>query len=72
MNNKDKDKSTYDEVMALIDKIKMYSGCDEVKLAGNDKAFEKLLTTGFSLDGFERESVSDMWNEPMLYIMPVE
>lgn len=68
MNNKD---LTYEKIMKLINFVKMASGCDEVALYGNNQTFEKLMELGFPLGEFKCENVSDMFDDPRLYIMPI-
>lgn len=71
MRNKDSDKLTYDKVMELINSVKMHSGYDEVKLIGNDKAFEELMALNFPLGEFECENVGELLDESRLFIIPV-
>ena len=72
MRDKNSDKLTYDKLMEVIDSIKMYSGCDEVKLVGNDKSFEELTALGFPFGEFKCENITDMLDESKLYIIPIE
>ena len=44
---------TKDDLLKLIDNVKMYSGCDEVELIGNYKTFQDLIAKGFPLDKFK-------------------
>lgn len=67
MGNKD-----YEKIMELIDSIKMYSGCDEVKLVGDNKTFEELIALGFPLGKFKCENVGDTLDESKLYIIPID
>lgn len=60
-----------DSLMELIDSVKMYSGCDEVKLVGNNKAFEKLIAMGFPLGEFKCENTVEL-DESNLWIMPTK
>lgn len=72
MSNKDLDTLTYDKVMKLIDSVKMYSGCDEVELKGDDKTFEELMKLGFPLGEFKCENITDLLDESKLYIIPID
>lgn len=60
----------YNELIELINSVKSYSGCDEVKLIGNHKAFEELRAIGFPLTNFKCEELSEP-DEPQLYIIPI-
>ena len=66
------EKLTYDELMKLVDTIKMCSGCNEIKLVGNNKTFEELMKNGFPLDEFECENITDFLEESRLYVIPIE
>lgn len=70
MNNK----LTYDELIELIDYVKMCSGCDKVKLIGSHKTFEEIMAMGFPLTDFQYEEPKEPFeiNESQLYIIPVE
>lgn len=63
-------KLTYEELIELINSVKMYSGCDEVRLVGNRKVFEELIMIGFPLANFKRKELSES-DEPQLYIIPI-
>lgn len=67
MNNK----LTYEKLMDLADTIKICSGCDEVKLVGNHKTFEEMMTMGIPLTDFKCEEVFE-FDESQLYIMPID
>lgn len=71
MSNKDSNKLTYDKLIELINSVKMYSGCDEVKLVGNDKTFEELMALNFPLGEFKCENMGELLDESRLFIMPV-
>lgn len=72
MSNKDLNELTYDELIKLIDKVKMCSGCDEVELFGSDKTFEELIAKGFPLDNFKHVELTEPFklDESQLYIIP--
>lgn len=71
MRNKDLDKLTYDKLMEMIDTIKIHSGCDEVKLVGDNESFEKLMAINFPLEEFKCENMGDMLDESRLWIIPI-
>ena len=60
----------YNELIELIDSVKLYSGYYEVKLVGNRKAFEELRAIEFPLANFKCEELSE-FDEPQLYIIPI-
>lgn len=62
----------YNELIKLIDSVKMYSGCDEVKLVGNNKTFEELIASGFPLGEFKCENMDDMLDETRLWVIPID
>lgn len=66
MSDKDLDK-----LMELIDSVKTYSGCNEVKLMGDNKTFEELMKNGFQLGEFKCEDITDFLDESRLYIIPI-
>ena len=59
------------ELMELIDRIKTFSGCDEVKLIGDRKVFDELIDVGFPLSCFKHTEINDELNESRLYIIPI-
>lgn len=63
-------KLTYEELIELINSVKIYSGCNEVRLVGSRKAFEELRAIGFPLANFKCEELSES-DEPQLYIIPI-
>ncbi len=65
-------KYNYDELMNLIDTIKICSGRDEVKLIGDNKSFEELMAIGFPLGKFKCENIGDVLDESKLYIIPID
>lgn len=65
-------KYDYDELMNLIDTIKICSGRDEVKLIGDNKSFEELMAIGFPLGKFKCENIGDVLDESKLYIIPID
>lgn len=69
MNNKD---LAYDKIMELIDSVKIYSGCDNVELWGNNQTFEELMASGFPLGEFKCKKVLDELDESRLYIIPTQ
>ena len=71
MDNKDSNELTYDELINLINTVKTYSGCDEVTLVGNNKAFENLTSLGLPLDEFKCKVIFDELDETKLFIIPV-
>ena len=66
------EKLTYKKLIELIDCVKMYSGCDSVKLVGNHKTFEEIMAMGFPLNDFKYEKILDEFDRTQLYIMPIE
>ena len=70
MNNK----YNYDELMKLVDDVKMYSGCDEVELVGNHETFQELTVKGFPLDKFKCTEATSPFelDRSQLYIIPIE
>lgn len=66
-------KLTYDKLIELINSVKMYSGCNEVKLVGSHKVFEEVMAMGFPLTDFEYEEPESPleFDESQLYIIPV-
>lgn len=58
------------KIIELIDSVKMYSGCNEVRLVGNHKAFEELVAIGFPLANFKCEELSES-DKSQLYIIPI-
>ena len=71
MSNKNSDKLTYDKLIELVDKVKACSGCNEVKLVGNDKTFKELTIMGFPLTEFKCEEALEI-DESQLYIIPID
>lgn len=71
MSNKNSDKLTYEKLIELIDKVKACSGCNEVKLAADDKTFKKLTIMGFPLTEFKCEKALEL-DESQLYVIPIE
>ena len=71
MRNKDSDKLTYDQLMELVNSVKMYNGCDEVELIGNDKSFEELMALGFPLGEFKCTNITDFLDEARVYVIPM-
>ena len=63
-------KLNYNELMELVNSVKMYSGCNEVKLAGNPKTFEEVMAMGFPLADFRCEESFEL-DESQLYIIPI-
>ena len=64
-------KLNYNELMELVNSVKMYSGCNEVKLVGSHKTFEQVMAMGFPLTDFEYEE-SFEFDESQLYIIPTD
>ncbi len=65
------DKLTYEKLIELVDKVKACSGCNEVKLAGNDKTFKELTIMGFPLTEFKCEKALEL-DESQLYVIPIQ
>lgn len=72
MNSKVLNELTYDELIKLIDTVKMHSGCNEVTLVGNSKAFEELTALGLSLGDFKCKEVFEELDELKLFIIPTK
>ena len=66
-------KLTYDKLIELINSVKMYSGCNKVKLVGSHKVFEEVIAAGFPLTDFECEEPESPleFDESQLYIIPI-
>ena len=70
MNNNDINTLTSNELIKLIDKVKIASGCNEVELIGNHKTFEDLMTAGFPSADFK--CTEDLrLDESQLYVIPI-
>lgn len=61
---------TKDDLLKLIDNVKMYSGCDEVELIGNHKTFQDLIAKGFPLADFKCTEDLKL-GESQLYVIPI-
>lgn len=67
-------KLTYDGLIELIDSVKIYSGCDKVKLVGSHKTLEEIMAMALPLTDFEYEEPKEPFeiDESQLYIIPIE
>lgn len=65
------EKLTYEKLIEMVDKVKACSGCNEVKLVGNDETFKELTIIGFPLTEFKCEEVFEV-DESRLYIIPID
>lgn len=70
MNNNDINTLTSNELIKMIDKVKIASGCNEVELVGNHKTFEELMVKGFPLADFKCTEDLKL-DESQLYIIPI-
>ena len=58
------------KLIELINSVKMYSGCNKVRLVGNHEAFEELVAIGFPLANFKCEELPES-DKSQLYIIPI-
>ena len=59
----------YDELIQLINSVKLVSSSSDVMLLGDKESFDKLRQANFPLDDFKHEAVSvDL---SMIYIIPI-
>lgn len=74
MKDKNSNELNYEDLLKLIDKVKMCSGCNEVELVGNHKTFQELIVKGFSLDKFKCTEATSPFelDRSQLYIIPIE
>jgi hypothetical protein len=70
MNNNNINTLTSNELIKLIDKVKIASGCNEVELIGNHKTFEELMAEGFPLAAFKCTEDLKL-DESQLYVIPI-
>lgn len=70
MSNNDINTLTSNELIKLIDKVKIASGCNEVELIGSHKTFEDLIAEGFPLNSFKCTEDLKL-DESQLYIIPI-
>ena len=58
------------ELLELINSVKVASECNEVELYGDKKSFDELIASGFPLGNFKHKEVE--FDESRIMIIPCE